>query len=93
MGRDKKAFWQRRASVIKAHMLLLAHLERMGPEVPTQLQVRRGCSPACGGRVALSASLHAGNCGLLSNAGRVVAQADIPPPHLFPLPLCHNRLI
>jgi hypothetical protein len=40
MGRDKKAFWNRRGSVIKAHMLLLAHLERMGEEVPAQLQVR-----------------------------------------------------
>lgn len=50
MGRDKKAFWQRRASVIKAHMLLLAHLERLGPEVPPQLQadlkfVRSKCPP------------------------------------------------
>ncbi|GBF89855.1 hypothetical protein Rsub_02559 [Raphidocelis subcapitata] len=38
MGRDKKAFWQRRGSIIKAHMLLLAHLERLGEEVPDALQ-------------------------------------------------------
>lgn len=50
VGRDKKAFWQRRASVVKAHLLLLAHLERMGPEVPAPLQadlrfVRQKCPP------------------------------------------------
>ncbi len=39
MGRDKKAFWNRRGSVIKAHLLLLAHLERLGDEVPAALQV------------------------------------------------------
>jgi hypothetical protein len=33
MSRDKKAFWQRKASVVKAHMLLLAHLERFGDSV------------------------------------------------------------
>lgn len=40
MGRDKKAFWQRKASAVKAHMLLFAHLERMGDDVPAILQVR-----------------------------------------------------
>lgn len=39
MGRDKKAFWNRRGNVVKAHMLLLAHLERMGDDVPALLQV------------------------------------------------------
>jgi hypothetical protein len=26
------------ASILKVHMLMLAHLERLGDEVPTQLQ-------------------------------------------------------
>eukprot|EP00879_Flechtneria_rotunda_P006197 GHRR01006515.1.p1 GENE.GHRR01006515.1~~GHRR01006515.1.p1 ORF type:complete len:456 (+),score=176.99 GHRR01006515.1:409-1776(+) len=38
MSRSNKMFWQRKAGVVKAHMLLLAHLERLGPEVPAQLQ-------------------------------------------------------
>jgi len=49
MGRDKKVFWNRRGSVIKAHMLLLAHLERLGEDVPPALQVRGGCVVWVGG--------------------------------------------
>jgi hypothetical protein len=39
MAKDKKAFWERKASVVKAHMLLLAHLERLDDAVPAALQV------------------------------------------------------
>ncbi|KAF8055125.1 ERDJ2A [Scenedesmus sp. PABB004] len=35
---NNKTFWQRKAGVVKAHLLLLAHLERMGDDVPPQLQ-------------------------------------------------------
>eukprot|EP00878_Enallax_costatus_P024760 GHUV01026445.1.p1 GENE.GHUV01026445.1~~GHUV01026445.1.p1 ORF type:complete len:636 (+),score=256.18 GHUV01026445.1:447-2354(+) len=38
MSKTNKTFWQRKASVVKAHMLLLAHLERMGDDVPAALQ-------------------------------------------------------
>jgi len=38
MAKDKKGFWQRKASVVKAHMLLLAHLERLNDDVPNPLQ-------------------------------------------------------
>ncbi|WIA39826.1 hypothetical protein OEZ86_013276 [Tetradesmus obliquus] len=38
MARSNKAFWQRKAGVVKAHMLLLAHLERLGSQVPPALQ-------------------------------------------------------
>eukprot|EP00873_Tetraselmis_striata_P025823 jgi/Tetstr1/446087/TSEL_033688.t1 len=34
----KKDFWKRKSSIIKAHMLLLAHLERAGEEVPPALE-------------------------------------------------------
>jgi translocation protein SEC63 len=38
LSRSNKTFWQRKASILKVHMLMLAHLERLGDEVPTQLQ-------------------------------------------------------
>ncbi|GIL50242.1 hypothetical protein Vafri_6471 [Volvox africanus] len=36
--KDKNAFWKRRASVLKAHMLLLAHLDREHDNIPPSLQ-------------------------------------------------------
>eukprot|EP00210_Caulerpa_lentillifera_P007930 g7569.t1 len=35
--KSKNQFWKRRASVVKAHMLLYAHLERAHDQVPTAL--------------------------------------------------------
>ncbi|KAG2451784.1 hypothetical protein HYH02_003562 [Chlamydomonas schloesseri] len=36
--KDKPTFWKRRASVLKAHMLLLAHLDREHDNIPASLQ-------------------------------------------------------
>ncbi|KXZ42319.1 hypothetical protein GPECTOR_162g134 [Gonium pectorale] len=36
--KDKNTFWKRRASVLKAHMLLLAHLDREHDSIPASLQ-------------------------------------------------------
>ncbi|KAG2441769.1 hypothetical protein HXX76_003382 [Chlamydomonas incerta] len=36
--KDKPTFWKRRASVLKAHMLLLAHLDREHENIPATLQ-------------------------------------------------------
>lgn len=35
--KQKNQFWKRRASVVKAHMLIYAHLERVQDQVPQQL--------------------------------------------------------
>ncbi|EFJ44468.1 molecular chaperone [Volvox carteri f. nagariensis] len=36
--KDKNTFWKRKASVLKAHMLLLAHLDREHDSIPPSLQ-------------------------------------------------------
>eukprot|EP00197_Chlamydomonas_leiostraca_P010453 CAMPEP_0202862194 /NCGR_PEP_ID=MMETSP1391-20130828/3321_1 /ASSEMBLY_ACC=CAM_ASM_000867 /TAXON_ID=1034604 /ORGANISM="Chlamydomonas leiostraca, Strain SAG 11-49" /LENGTH=714 /DNA_ID=CAMNT_0049541695 /DNA_START=168 /DNA_END=2313 /DNA_ORIENTATION=+ len=36
--KDKAPFWKRKASVLKAHMLVLSHLEREGDSIPQALQ-------------------------------------------------------
>ncbi|KAG2485811.1 hypothetical protein HYH03_015521 [Edaphochlamys debaryana] len=36
--KDKNTFWKRKASVLKAHMLLLAHMEREQEHIPATLQ-------------------------------------------------------
>ncbi len=37
MNRSNKAFWYRKGSVVKTHMILLAHLERMSSSIPRAL--------------------------------------------------------
>ncbi|GLC39388.1 hypothetical protein PLESTM_000891300 [Pleodorina starrii] len=37
--KDKNTFWKRKASVLKAHMLLLAHLDREHDNIPPPLQI------------------------------------------------------